>query len=423
VTNRAEALPTPGAQALPRDAPQHTFPALDGMRAVAATMVVATHAAFATGRYVEGTGGGLLARLDFGVALFFLLSGFLLFRPWALALATGERSPRTGAYLWRRALRILPAYWLATLAALLLLPANQHLTAETWLRNLSLTQIYGFGLLADGLTQTWSLCTEVLFYLLLPVLALLLCRALAHGRWHPTRLLLGCSVLAVAAACWSAYVCTWHGPVTVTAGLWLPGFLGWFGGGMALAVVQVHVTTHPGRWPFVHSLGSEGVALSVAAAGLFVIAATPVAGPRTLVPPSPAAAVTKSLLYLLCGLLLLWPAVFGQGRGPVYAVLSCSPMRWLGKISYGVFLFHLMLLEAVARALGYRLFTGSLTVLFVLTMVATIAVAALSYRVVEEPAQRLRGLVPRGVVSARLPALLSPRSVVRRARGQTDTAG
>ena len=64
-------------------------PALTGMRAVAALLVVGTHAAFATGKLTHGYLGAIYARLEIGVAIFFVLSGFLLFRPWVLAAASG----------------------------------------------------------------------------------------------------------------------------------------------------------------------------------------------------------------------------------------------------------------------------------------------------------------------------------------------
>ena len=61
----------------------------------------------------------LLAHLNVGVALFFLISGFLLYRPYALALVHGSEPPRLAAYAKRRFLRIVPAYWVAlTLLAL-----------------------------------------------------------------------------------------------------------------------------------------------------------------------------------------------------------------------------------------------------------------------------------------------------------------
>ncbi len=83
---------------------RRTYPALDGIRAIAALAVVGTHAAYWTGNYRETTVGLLLARLDFGVALFFVLSGFLIT---SLLLEEVRRTGRVS----------LPAYRLARTTA------------------------------------------------------------------------------------------------------------------------------------------------------------------------------------------------------------------------------------------------------------------------------------------------------------------
>ena len=134
-----------------------------------------------------------LARLDFGVAIFFVLSGFLLSRPTFISLASRRAAPGRLHYFWKRALRILPLYWLVVTVALLFDPANQGLGAEVWVRQFTLTQLYFPGLLPQSLTQMWSLCTEVAFYLLLPVICWLLTRRPAatagstSGRFDPGR--------------------------------------------------------------------------------------------------------------------------------------------------------------------------------------------------------------------------------------------
>src|SRR5690606_8864258 len=84
------------------------FPTLNAVRAIGALMVLLTHVAFNTGQVVRGSFGAVLSRFDFGVALFFVLSGFLLARPFLLAVARAEQGPRVAHYLWKRALRILP---------------------------------------------------------------------------------------------------------------------------------------------------------------------------------------------------------------------------------------------------------------------------------------------------------------------------
>ena len=83
------------------------FAGLDGYRAVAALMVVLTHVAFSTGVVVtQGTWGHLLGRLDFGVPLFFLMSGFLVYRPWVRRAFDGTTRPSLRRYAIRRAARL-----------------------------------------------------------------------------------------------------------------------------------------------------------------------------------------------------------------------------------------------------------------------------------------------------------------------------
>src|SRR5690349_15606031 len=158
------------------------LPALDALRAAGAAAVVGVHVGFATG-WGAGPWGGLVVRLDVGVAVFFVLSGFVLFRPFAWAHAHGARRPHTGRYLWRRALRILPAYWLTVAVCLLVLPGNAGASGGEWLRFATLTQFYGRGHFHDALGHTWSLTVEVVFYLLLPLLAV----PALGGSWRPRR--------------------------------------------------------------------------------------------------------------------------------------------------------------------------------------------------------------------------------------------
>jgi peptidoglycan/LPS O-acetylase OafA/YrhL len=137
------------------------------------------------------------------------------------------------------------------------------------------------------------------------------------------------------------------------------------------------------------------------ALAVFVVAATPVAGPRAIGIINTGEAITRNLLYLVVALLVVWPAVFGP-RVWANAVFANRPMRWLGERSYGIFLLHLVILEGAMNLLGYRVFTGSATAVFVLTMAGSIVLAALTYRLVEQPAMALRTLVrgrPRGTAT------------------------
>jgi peptidoglycan/LPS O-acetylase OafA/YrhL len=382
------------------DRPDHSaYPALDGIRALAALMVVLTHCAFWTGRYERGPAQGLLARMDFGVALFFVLSGFLLSRGWLTSAALGRPGPSLRVYFWHRAVRILPAYWAAVVVAMLLLGGNRrNATAWDWLRQITLTGIYHVGWLRDGLTQMWSLSTEVAFYLLLPVLGL---GAVALTRvigWRPGWLLAACAGMTAMGVAWNsvthfAWAYSW------AASIWLPGFLGWFAGGIALAVIVTHLrfrAPRDSRWRMIEDVGANAGACWLLAGATLVVAATPVAGPRAIGLATGATAVAKSLLYLIAAVLIVLPAVFGGSRATT-VVFGNSAARWLGLISYSIFTTHLIVLEIVhTDLLGDPLFRGSLVATAALTIPLSIGTGWLSYRLVEVPATRMRHWVRPG---------------------------
>ncbi|MBK1643949.1 hypothetical protein CKO25_04605 [Thiocapsa imhoffii] len=161
-------------------------PALDGIRGLAILWVFAFHAeALLLGGALDppsNWGHALAAKGFLGVQLFFVLSGFLLARPWMQAASDGSARPSPGAFLARRAGRILPAYWLhlAVLFGLILpLLRGSYLILGTeigW-TNLAL-HVPLLHFLHPGSSSSlglnmalWSLSIEAQFYLLLPLLA------------------------------------------------------------------------------------------------------------------------------------------------------------------------------------------------------------------------------------------------------------
>ncbi len=346
---------------------------LTGIRALAALLVCATHAAFWTGNYTDDLAGRFFARLEIGVAIFFVLSGYLLFKPWLSTLATGGRRPSVARYLEHRARRVLPAYWVTVLAVYAIFAwwrADTTDLGHGWsglLRNMTLTQIYGYGHLHSGLTQMWSLAAEVGFYLLLPVAGWLIVVALCRGRWRPGRVVVALLILGSVSPLWAVATHTGDG-LDPTARLWPPAFLIWFVGGMLLAALaQTPVRVNP--------------LLSVLVAVLaFQVSCTSIAGEPTITPTSGSATVSKLLLYLVAALGLIAPLVLGPAGSWWDRVLGSSPMVWLGEISYEFFLVHLMVVELVMDLLGYSIFTGSMVGVLIVTSVLSIPVAWLLHR-------------------------------------------
>ncbi|AKK28383.1 acyltransferase [Mycobacterium sp. EPa45] len=337
---------------------------LTGLRAMAALMVVGTHAAFATGKLSHGYLGLVAARLEIGVSIFFALSGFLLFRPWVVAAADGAAAPSTRAFAQRRLRRVMPAYVITVLLAygVYSFYSTGPNPGQSWsglIRHLTLTQIYTDNYLLTylhrGLSQTWSLAVEAAFYAALPLLAHLLLVMLCGGRWRPARLLAGLAGLAAISPLWliALNAGDW---LPNSAGMWLPAQLAAFAGGMALAVLQVMGVRCP------------AVLVMAAAVALYLLVSAPWAG-----------AVTRTLLYAVIAMLVVAAPTLAVG-GPFDRLLNSRPMVWLGEISYEIFLVHVLVMAVVVGALGWPLFTGSLAGLYLLTLGATVPLAWLLKR-------------------------------------------
>lgn len=351
-------------------------PALTGLRAVAALLVVCTHAAFATGYLTHGYLGAMYGRLEIGVAFFFVLSGFLLFRPWVRAAAGRRHPPSVSRYGRNRWRRIVPAYVVTVVAVFEIYTVfdpgpNPGQTWHGLLRHLTFTQIYIddylVTLLHPGLSQMWSLAVEVSFYVALPLLAFLVLRVLCRGQWRPARALAGIAFLAAVTPVWLAVVNTTE-VLPNSAGMWLPAHLAWFAGGMALAVLE--------------AIGARCAAIVAipAAAVLFLAVSTPLGG--TLAGPDPAwTPIVKSLLYAVIATLAVAPVALGS-RDSYARVLASRPMVWLGEMSYEIFLVHVAVMALTMHlVLSWPLFTGSMPVLIAATLLLTIPVAWLLHRI------------------------------------------
>ena len=372
------------------------FPALDGIRAIAAFAVVCTHVGFNSGRSIDnGPFAPLLARLDFGVTLFFLLSGFVIYRPFLVAALDGRKPPqtrRTRHFLIRRAVRILPAYWVAVLVTLAVLSLRQP-TAHDWWAYPLLLQTYTGGNTDPSLTQMWTLSVELCFYLLVPLAAGWAANRTSTGTRIVRRnlVLIGSLIALAALAGLVAHVVPAVGNRSL---VWLPANVDWFALGMLLALIsacagRTGTAAEPAGWqPAFFSTWTtlaRATGLCWTMAGLiFWFATLPVAGPRLLDLPTGWEGFVKHTLYGLCALLLLAPLTLAP-PGRLAAVLSLRPVRYLGEISYGVYLWHLPLLLAIQDRLGYDTFSGHFWILLALTAASSVLVASLSWRLLERP--------------------------------------
>lgn len=363
------------------------FPQLDGYRAIAALLVVTTHVSFSTGYVLSQPFGSVFARFDIGVAIFFLLSGFLLYRPWAKRGLRNTAILTTPQYFRRRFWRIMPAYWVLLVVAILFLPTVSP-TVSQIAEHVFFVQIYVPGQQLPGLTQVWSLAVEVAFYLALPVIGWLATRRRGDLVTSTRR------QVAVIGACWFIgivfTIIRTIGPLSgqLAVGYWLTSYLDWFAVGMfvAFAQVRLQLADPPVLLLRLQTLAKDTLTCLLAAAGLFVIACTPIAGTYTLLGGDNFGDLMRHLLYPLIAVLFLLPGFLHSESNDAWARFLRHPgMQFLGLISYGIFLWHLFVRDMIAYYLGINDFSGGIAWLLPLTVAVTILIAWISWLVVERP--------------------------------------
>jgi peptidoglycan/LPS O-acetylase OafA/YrhL len=376
----------PGSLAQPPDVvappPGHPrFPLMDSLRALAALGVLLTHVTLFSGVVERNWWGAVPANLAVGVTVFFILSGFLLYRPFFNAEVTGAPLPPTRTFLWRRALRILPAYWLA-LTVLAIYPGLPGVFGPEWWKFYGLLQVYSEETATQGIGVAWSLCIEVSFYLVLPVYAFAT-RMAMRGRGSRARVRFQLAILAAIAA--SSIVLRTVDKATVMQ-ITLPTHLYWFALGMGLAVVSVAVQSETAQFrPAAVAAARPGMCWAAALAVFLAMCAVLTDSPRHIMYSD----FQAFWLYLLSGLvalLLVAPAAFVlSSQSVVRRVLAWRPLAWLGLISYGLFLWHASIaFELVAQGVQHWL------PLLVCTLMLAGACAAISYYALERPLLRLK---------------------------------
>ena len=354
---------------------RRNYPLLDGVRAVAALMVVGYHVHLETSS--DAVSWDPAKQLNMGVTIFFVLSAFLLYRPFLVARLAGSARPSVRRYLTRRVLRVVPAYWVAITVLGLTLPALVTVAGPDWWAFYSLTQTWVPFRMFDGLSPAWSLSVEASFYLLLPLYAAGM-RRLVAGR--PTSLQIRVELAVLGSV---AVVTLLLRRFTFEQGegpfgflVWsLLGHLDWFAAGIALALASAVWERARDRPFWVRFVERRGTVCWLAAA--LMIAAL------GFLDGNPGDAVHVS--SVLVAVAIVAPAVFGDDeRGVVRRLLGWKPIAWLGVISFGIFLWN----EPLARwihASGWGAVAGALPLLL-LTVLASVAAGWASYALVERPA-------------------------------------
>lgn len=364
------------------------FPLLDGVRAIAALLVLLTHVSFVTRANIDHPLGPEFARLNTGVSIFFVLSGFLLYRPFVVARLSGDDQPDTLPYLWRRVLRIYPAYWFALTVIVALGPATIP-DLESFVYWTSLASVFSPEHFLGPLLQSWTLGVEVCFYLFLPLWA-----------WFVRRLpgpavrteLLALAVLGAVAIVWQLVMLGLDGDHELVWRSNLPGWFDHFAVGMALAIVHV---ARPGVIDRLARVPA-GLWFALAGAALLVMSRT-LGIPRSAFYLEWWQEFAVHLLGLVLAIGILVPAVVGlTSEGLPRRFLGTRVVAWLGVVSYGIYLWHEFLLErwsAWRWTPPWESDPAPFELTLAVVLAGSIAIASLSWIVVERPILQLKRAV------------------------------
>ncbi|HEU5370201.1 MAG TPA: acyltransferase [Ktedonobacterales bacterium] len=398
--------------------PRGTIAALDGVRAIACLMVIAYHISLMThdihlwSMDSDSLITALLLAGNAGVTLFFVLSGFLLFLPYANALLFGQPWPSARIFYLRRALRIIPGYYFSLLL-IVLLAHPEYLQPQRW-GQLLLFPVF----LMDSTRATfqqlngpyWTLAIEWQFYLLLPLIALgILAVVRLAARLHLARpekrlwaivaCLLGVAGWGVFTRYWGAYFMA-HPAATflvpraaLNVVLFIiygadGKFLEDFALGM-LAGLAYTALRHPARQ--LDARQAQRYSRWLWGCGLlwllFLVMQYVPALRSLFYPYSWLAELGLSLGFACCIL-----AVLFDGAAP-QRFFEWMPLRWVGLISFSLYIWHLPLLNAFQRNIAPSL-TGlppllaySLYWLWVAAVVFPFSFAV--YQLIEKPGMRL----------------------------------
>jgi len=374
------------------------FPCFDGLRAVAAMCVLTFHfVGLSHPTWFRGNVEALVARLGGqGVGIFFVISGFLLYRPFVAAAVRGVPSPTLWPFWFRRFVRIFPAYWIALTAFVYFFGFASIHGVANFVTFYGLLQNYRAGYALFGLGIAWTLVIEVSFYLALPLINQI-ARSVTgvHASVERVFRVQFGMIATLAAIGWAVRALNIWVVKTAPLGTWLPlrasgyslfAYLDWFAIGMVFAVFSVSSATGRVLPPVVAALARHAGACWVIAVGVFALQA------RLVGPTVSMTGVSSSIQFLLQGLIgltagfVVFPAVFGdQDRSGVRRFLRTKPMIYLGGISYGIYLWHYIFVVQSLEWVANGTLPDILFVRFLAVFALTIALASASFYVVEKP--------------------------------------
>jgi peptidoglycan/LPS O-acetylase OafA/YrhL len=425
------------AQQLNDQKSQGTIAALDGVRALAFLLVFYLHINH-TG--VWGDGGNQLIAAIFaagrtGVTLFFVLSGFLLFLPYTQALLFEKNWPQSKIYYIRRVLRIFPGYFFS-LFILVIFAEPYFIQPHNWIQLLPfLTFTMGYNNAGAINGPYWTLAVEFQYYLILPLIALVILRLTRLVR--PERRLWVVVGSLLAMIVWGLLMENYGGyffnhpdqtflvprPVLNVVLFFVYGdhgkFLEDFAIGMLIAVGYLCIMNSPRKEFYLQRVRPFLPWLLIVCMAIFVYA---------ILPAYPLPVIHSALQFLtipwmneftfaLCYGGLVTAVLFDHPEGWLVHLFSWTQLRWLGLISYSMYIWHRPLLQILAANLGtsLRRLEPVLRVglFWLIGLTVTITFCFVIFVLIEKPGMRLSERLRQQILSqdAKRRAMLEGESV------------
>lgn len=370
---------TPADEARARRAAE--IASLTGLRGFAALMVVLIHTSVLT-EY------SWLGVPEYGPVSLFVLSGFLLYRPWTRWGMRVAGRPSVVDFGRRRLLRIFPAYLVVLAVVTTVYPEDRPTSATEWFQAITLTWIYvPQDDLRTSLFQTWSLGTELSWYVALPLMGG--AAALVARRLPPRtgfRVTAGLLLLSLPVSFgYRRWVEVEGLEYYLTYSFWLPAFLFCFAAGAMVAHLVEGERAGLVSLARLRSACDDPWALPVLTVAVAVLATSSVAGPNGFA----AVAYGEHQVRVICAtgvaLLMLLVAVLSPPSAPVNRLLGARWSTAIGRWSYGIYLWHLPVIVILERDITFP--DGVLGLLWRLVWVLGISIplGAATYAWVERP--------------------------------------
>ena len=369
----------------------HSNLALDSLRGFSTILIVVYHTSFVSGYTVAHADsiGAYIDRLNIGVAIFFVLSGFLIFRPFAHSLIHGSPLPKTRNYYLKRAARILPGYWLA-LFVLAGLDALTIVNTSGFIRNVFIVHSFTEHNVFTGIRQAWTLAVEMSFYVVVPAFAYVFVRPTKrrNGPVSASTLLKALSFLFLGAYAFRLFIHQIDFWFLDTAHIWLPSHMDTLALGMGLAVLVEAPASAKTLLKVKNFIANHTGSFVVCSVFVWLISANinmAIGLNRTEFHID----LLGHFLYGIASVLLVAPFCVDSQALLVKAV-SFRLFTWLGTISYGVYLWHMAFLGGnfAEKYMPYTENDGQVLLRFLVVLPASIAIASLSYYVLERPTMR-----------------------------------